>query len=373
MVKEYNCSFASFSRKSMFMALCAVMIGAFAGCSTPQVKPEPVFFPPPPNPPRVQFLKSISSSKDVEKEKSRLWVSGFTAADMPKPIVKPYGIAYNKDKLYVCDVQGNTVVIIDLFSETFDYLKGNLNYGKLKKPVNIAVDDAGNMYVVDTARKEVLMYDAAGSFIKTYGKEIAKKPVDVAIHDTNLFILDLGDNDIKVIDMESGDLVRSIGKSEEGKSLSMPTNFTIDNNGLIYITNVGSGNVIKLDVDGHFLGSFGKLGDAFGEFTRPKGIAVDGQNRMFVVDGGAQNVQLFAENQRLMMFFGNPPLKTGALNLPTGIALTTDHLDYFQKLAEPDFVVEQVIFVANQMGNSKISIYGLGHKKEAEPAKPKKK
>ena len=147
----------------------------------------------------------------------------------------------------------------------------------------------------------------------------------------------------------------------------MPTNFALDRNGIIYVTNVGSGSVIKLDVDGHFLGSFGKLGDAFGEFTRPKGIAVDAQNRMFIVDGGNQNVQMFSENQRLIMFFGTPPLKNGALNLPTGIAVTTDHLDYFQKLAEPGFVVEQVIFVANQMGNAKISIYGLGHKEGAEP------
>ena len=152
MLKEYDSTNASL-KKSVRMILYAVMIGAFAGCSAPQVKNDPVFFPPHPNPPRVQFLKSISTSKDVEKDKSTSWVSGFNKADVAKAIVKPYGIAYDRDKLYVCDVQGNTVVIIDLFKETFDYLKGNVNYGKLKKPVNIAVDALGNMFVADTARK----------------------------------------------------------------------------------------------------------------------------------------------------------------------------------------------------------------------------
>ena len=60
-------------------------------------------------------------------------------------------------------------------------------------------------------------------------------------------------------------------------------------------------------------------------------------------------------------------LAAGALNLPAGIALTTEDLDYFQTLADPDFILEQVIFVTNQMGDAKVSIYGLGHKKGAAP------
>ena len=176
MLKEsYSSCFPSPQKKSLFMLIGAVIIGALAGCSTPPVKNEPVFFPPPPNPPRVQFLKAISSSKDVEKEQGGSLLSGFSATELAKPIVKPYGITYDRDKLYVCDVQANTIVIIDLFKEKFDFLKGNMNYGELKKPVNLAVDDAGNIFVVDTARKEVLMYDAAGTFIKTYRQGNRKK------------------------------------------------------------------------------------------------------------------------------------------------------------------------------------------------------
>jgi len=358
--------------KRIGMLVCSLMIMALFGCSTPKVKQEPVFFPPPPNQPRVQFLKSISNAKDVEKVESNI-LGVIGGKDQTKTIGKPYGITFEKGILYVCDVQRGNVVIIDLVKGKFEYLKGNVNFGKLKKPVNVAVDEDGAMYVVDTARKEILMYDAAGNFIMTYGKGIAKKPVDVAVFAKNLFILDVAENDIKVIDKKSGELVRSFGrpeagKGDEGKNLSIPVNFVIDKNGIIFVTNIGNSTVAKFDADGNSLGSFGKLGDAFGEFTRPKGITVDAQGRIFVVDGGNQNVQIFSDTYRLLVFFGTPPLKRGALNLPTGIAVTNDNLDFFQKLAEPDFVVEEIVFVANQMGDSLISVYGLGHKLSAEPA-----
>jgi DNA-binding beta-propeller fold protein YncE len=373
MSRKYVERFVSHKRL-MCLLLCSLMMMALAGCSAPVVKLDPVFFPPPPNEPRIQFLKSITSGSDVEKEESSFFAMiGLAGKDNIKFIAKPYGIAFEKGLLYVCDLQASTVIIIDLVKGKFDYLKGDASNGKLKKPANVAVDEAGTIYVADTARREILVYDAAGNFIKTYGKAIAKKPVDVGVYGDYVYILDLGENDIKVIDKKSGELVKSIGraedeKQEEGKFLSIPANFYIDKKGIIYVTNIGNGTVSKLDADGHFLGSFGKLGDAFGEFTRPKGVTVDAQGRIFVVDGGNQNVQIFSEAQRLLAFFGTPPLKRGALNLPTGIAVTTDNLDYFQKLAEPGFVIEEVIFVANQMGDSRISIYGLGHKVGAKPS-----
>ena len=48
------------------------------------------------------------------------------------------------------------------------------------------------------------------------------------------------------------------------------------------------------------------------------------------------------------------------MNLPAGIAVTTEDLDYFQGFAEPGFVLERVIFVTNQSGPDQVAIYGMG-------------
>ena len=360
--------------KKISRLVSVVLSGALllAGCAGPQAaKKSSVFFPAPPNEPKIQFLKSISGSADVEDQRSKLQllVSGATEKDSNRPIVRPYGVRYIKGKLYVSDTQGtSTVIIMDLRNKSFNYLKENPGRGQLKKPINLEVDVDGSVYVADTLKKEVMIYDPSGAFVGSLGRKENMKPVDVAVDKDFIYALDLTDSDIKIYDRKTLQYLRSIGKTEDkSQGLALPTNFTLDDKGLIYVTNITDATVKIYDKDGHFINKIGQLGDALGEFTRPKGIAVDAQHRIWVVDGAFQNVQVFNENRRMLMFFGDPPLAAGALNLPAGIALTTEDLDYFQQFADPDFILEQVVFVTNQMGDAKVSIYGLGHKKGAAP------
>lgn len=348
-----------------FFCCAFLLLLALSGCAAKaEKKVETVFYPPAPNAPRVQFLKSINNSADVEdnnKDFSLFVVGKNNSSKQVREILKPYGVAYAKGKIYICDMQTPTIVIMDLEAKTFETLQGNKGVGKLKKPINVAVDESGNIYVVDNIRKEVLKYDAAGQFLQVFGAGIVNKPVDMALDANNLYILDLGDSDIKVLDRKSGQLIRKIGKTEGTvQGLSIPTNIASDGKGVFYTTNVGTGNILKLDRDGHILGSFGKVGDAFGEFARPKGVAVDSSGRIFVVDAGHQNVQIFNEEFRLLMFFGSNQGKPGVMNLPAGIVVTSENLEYFQTMAAPGFVLEKVIMVTNQMGPDRLSIYGLG-------------
>lgn len=354
--------------------LLTLLSGALlmAGCAGPQAATKAsVFFPAPPNEPKIQFLRSISGSADVEKQRSKLelLVSGATEKDTNRPIVRPYGVRYLHGKLYVSDTQGqSTITIIDLKNRTFDYLKENPGLGQLKKPINFDVADDGSLYVADTLKKAVMIYDPKGTYVGNIGGDQNIKPVDVAVDKDDVYVLDLQASDIKIYDRKTRQFVRSIGKPEDkSEGLALPTNFALDDRGIIYATNITDASVKIYDKDGHYLNRIGQLGDALGEFTRPKGIAVDSHHRIWVVDGAFQNVQVFNDKRRMLLFFGDPPLERGALNLPAGIAVTTEDLPYFQQFADPDFILEQVIFVTNQMGDAKVSIYGIGHKKGTQP------
>jgi sugar lactone lactonase YvrE len=359
------------------MALASTLY--LAGCSGPAVKKAPIFFPPPPNPPRIQFLKGIADSKDIEEVKGgfTLFMTGQQEADAIKTIGKPYGVTAYKGKIYVSDLGASSIVIIDPARKDVSYLKGNYGLGKLKKPSNVAFDAEDNMYVSDALRKDVVVFSPAGEFLRAIGKETNMKPADIAVDGDDLYVLDIANNEIKIFDRKEGTLARSFGKAtEQAEGLAVPTNFTLDDKGFLYATNIGTGKIIKMDRDGHILMSFGKLGDIVGEFARPKGITVDPKGRIFVVDGGHQNVQIFNETGRILAFFGDPGLTSGSLNLPVGIAVTRDNLDYFQKMAAPGFILEEAIIVTNQFGNEKLSIYGLGQMegyKEPTPEELQKK
>lgn len=344
--------------------LAGLVLLTFAGCGAPKAaaRKEPIFFPPPPDLPRIQFLTSFSGSVEIEGEKGwQLFVSADASEEQARSLVKPFGITGHGSKLYVADTLTGNIAVIDPPIKRFTYLPGNTGAGRAKKPVNLATDAVGNLYVADTERKEVLCYGPDGNFLRTFGKELDIKPVDVAVAGDDIFILDFSQSDIKILDRKSGRLRGTIGKqgSDPQENLSLPTNMAITSGGALYVANVSSGRIIKLDRDGHFLGAFGKLGTGFGQFGRPRGIAVDDQSRVYVVDVEHQNVQLFDENLRLLMFFGGN-VGEASMNLPAGIFVSKEQLDFYQQYAAPGFQVEQVIFVTNQVGPNKIAVYGMG-------------
>jgi DNA-binding beta-propeller fold protein YncE len=363
--------------KKAKILLMAAMVLSFAGllhgCAK-EVKLDtgPVFWPSPPAEPHIQFLGGMSDSVDIEGKQTgfSLIVTGQEDPTFIKKIGKGSGITAHGGKLYVASTGFGQIVVIDIANRTFDYLKGNTGSGKLKKPVNTAIDDQGNIYVADTGRGQIVVFDAAGNYLRAFGNfaedgSTSSRVVDVAFFRNKLYALDNRAGLIRVLDPQSGRELNSFGQEEadERDNLSLPYAFTIDAQGIIYITNLLSGRVLKYDVDGNFLDGLGRLGQSFGEFARPRGVAVDSAGLLYVADAGFSNVQVFDKQKRLLGFFGTPGLPAGSLNLPAGIAVTTDNLEYFQKMAAPGFKLEQVIFVVNQYTspiNPVISVYGYG-------------
>ena len=88
------------------------------GCAAkPQIrKPaRPVFFPPPPETPRIQFLTSISRENDyiVPKGSFADFIIG-KKRQAEKEVNKPYGVSIKDGIIYVCDTELNTIHVLDV-------------------------------------------------------------------------------------------------------------------------------------------------------------------------------------------------------------------------------------------------------------------
>jgi sugar lactone lactonase YvrE len=357
-------------------ALLIILSGIIlSGCASEQVcSTKPTFFPPPPDDPHIQWLTGITTSQDIGDKKSQgkfsLVLTGKEGAEVIKKITKSYGLTVHKGKIYVAENSSHRVTIIDPVNGTMETLKGLATpKGALSDPLNLAFDQDDNLYVADPGKHGIVVYDKYENYVTTIGVGLAKesKIVSVAVFGNNIYGLDLGTSRIRVFDPKTGEQIREYGNSEKpDQSIRAPANFTMDAAGNIYTTNIGNNRVIKLDIDGNFLGSFGSTGDRLSQFVKPKGIAVDDTGHIYVVDGGTNIVQLFDDQFRLLTMFGWPGLETGSLDLPTGIVVTKDEalMRYFQKYAVPGFKVENLILVVNQFGQEfcipRISVYGLG-------------
>ena len=87
-----------------------VMLLTLAGCSSAptasKVERPPVFYPPLPNPPRIQYLASYSSAADLREPVSK-FLDFIVGEDKGNAgVSKPYGTAIHDGKIYVIDTRG---------------------------------------------------------------------------------------------------------------------------------------------------------------------------------------------------------------------------------------------------------------------------
>ncbi len=59
------------------------------------------------------------------------------------------------------------------------------------------------------------------------------------------------------------------------------------------------------------------------------------------------------------MFFGGHYSKPGDMWLPAGVAIDYDNLQFFSEYVDKRFDLQYLIFVTNQYGPEKISVYGF--------------
>lgn len=350
---------------------CALALLLAAGCATPRPAPlPPVFYPPAPEAPRVQFLCSLNSSANVAPPPSAFarFLLGDDRLRNATQLVRPYGLALWQHRLYVCDSGSRQGVVFDFAlreCRTFG-LEGLFRFGQ---PINVSVGPGGEKYVTDTVRGQVLVFDRDDQPARALGRPNEMKPCDALWHDGQLYVADLKSNSILVLDPQSGRVLRQIGRAGSGPGqFAQPTNLAFGPDGCLYVSDTLNARVQVLDRSGQVVRVVGTLGRAPGQMVRPKGIAVDRQGRLYVCDAAAEVVQVFDTEGRLLMFLGGPGPGRGALALPAKVAISYTGIEHFAGHAAPGFQIEYLLFVGNQLGPDKINVYAFGAASGRAPA-----
>jgi sugar lactone lactonase YvrE len=353
------------------LALVTVSALLAAGCRT-GARPDAaagarvptVFFPDAPDRPRVQFLTSFGGAADVEAKKG-----GFHAFVMGKDatgkdageIGHPHGIAVRDGVVYVCDTSSNRIARLSFREKSYSTF-GAAGVGKLRKPVNIAVDEAGYKFVADTLRQQVVVFGPDDAYVSAFALPDGGRPVDVAVHGNELFVLD---NDktpqVVVLERTTGKVLRTFGSVGVGRGqLNLPTSLAVGPNGEVCISDTLNYRVLEFTRDGQLLWEQGEAGRLLGQFARPKGIAVGPDGIVYVVEAAMELVQMFNDKGQLLMHLGGPGDGPGALTLPAAVAVDQTSIADFQKYIYPRFAVDYLLFVTSQTGPRRVSVFALG-------------
>jgi DNA-binding beta-propeller fold protein YncE len=352
--------------RQIIRATLSLLVMIFAtSCATkaPVKNQDFTFFPPPPDQPRIQFLTSFGSEADLAGQ-SKFSEMIVGEERIQRPIWKPYGIVPTRGKIFVCDTQPKNVCIIDLAKNKVSYLKPE-GRGILKMPINVAVDKDGTRFVTDTVRGQVLIYDVNNRFIGEIGQVGEMKPCGIALAEDRFYVSDLSNHCVRVYARASRDLLFTIPRdtNDPKARLFSPTNLAVDQKGALYVCDTGAFAIKIFDAEGKHLRTIGEVGLKPGRFALPKGIGVDHQGRVYVVDAATAVVQIFDAEGKLLMYFGEPQSSGPAgLYLPAGLAVDYENVGLFQKYAAPGYKVEFLIYVTNQAGRQKVSVFGFMRK-----------
>jgi DNA-binding beta-propeller fold protein YncE len=308
--------------------LALAVVSAFAfGCAAPL--PE-LFWPEPPNTPRVKYIKSYSSAKDLTGRSA--------ASDLifgpsnPFRLGKPQGVFSSKDnKLYITDTGRSDVFIFDLANKKATSLK-KMRLRGLYKPIGVVTDSTGRIFVSDSQSDRVHVVNPDGTPQKPLKPEKPfKQPTGLALDEEQqrLYVVDTHRHNVQVFDLETLEPIQTIGRrgNNEGE-FNFPSNVAVGPNGRLYVVDTMNGRVQGFDNEGRFILTFGQFGDIPGMFARPKGVAVDSEGHVYVVDSAFNNVQVFNDEGQILMHFSKYGGGRGDLILPSGIAIDGDDFIY---------------------------------------------
>lgn len=344
-------------KQAFILSMLILLPGCVSVSEMPVTPPAEKFYPALPQRPRLQFLRSISGEKDLGRKQSAFH-EFFFGRNRDQLLGKPYDVAATKGKIYILDRMYKAVVVLDLNDRKISFLN-DYSMGMLKEPAGIWVSDDDTKYVADMQRKQVVAFDRHNHFLKSYGNEtIFKKPVDVAVFGERVYVIDMDQEQLFILDRDTGRVITAVGGNGE---FFNPSHVTAGPSGDVFITDALHFVIKRFSPDSGLLETIGSHGDQIGGFTRPKGAAVDAEGRLYVVDAAFENVQIFDGQGRVLLFFGGPGSGPGDLYLPAGIAIDYENVTYFQEYADPDFRLDHLVYVTSMFGNNMLNVYGYGH------------
>ncbi len=291
-----------------------------------------IIWPKPPDIPRIRFVNSFSGPEDLNIGTSTFEkFMRFFTGEQSTFISDPYGITMDQEShLYVVDKFNKRIHVIDENNKTYSTFPDEKS--SLVSPIDVAVDNRGNIYVSDSKEAVVKIFRQQGKeFTGEFGKGLLNRPTGLSFNakTEELLVVDTKNSEIIRYDINDYSVKGIIGKEGNSEGLfHNPTNIFTSRDGKIFITDSLNFRIQVLTPEGKFIRSFGKAGDRPGYFSRPKGVAVDSDGNIYVVDALFDNIQIFNAEGSLLMDFGRPGNDYGEFWLPSGLYIDANDRIY---------------------------------------------
>ena len=238
----------------------------------------------------------------------------------------PQGLAIYQDKLYVSYNQLNIIDIFDYQGKRLDMF---VPYQQ--RPINVVAlefDRHGNVYLIDTKNKTIMVFDQNNSFLYLFPPnnvesstgEFVEIPISITIENNLIFITDMADNSVKMFS-SSGEYLMSIkGSGTEEAEPWTPVAVGQTKDGRFIVSDIMAKNITVFSCDGKFAHIFN---DAEGplKLTAPVAMAIDHLGRVHVMDNDKNLIFVYDNYGRFLFTYGESNAPASAIQRPRSIAI----------------------------------------------------
>lgn len=182
--------------------------------------------------------------------------------------------------------------------------------------LSIALDSTGAVYVGDDANNRVMVFDGAGTLLRTVGGPGSgdgqfgtggfaglRFTLDAADH---LYVTDGVRQRVQEFDT-TGAFVGAFGAWGTGDGrFDRAHEVAVGPDGHIWVTDVNRRRLTEFGAGAHaFVRAWGSFGDGGPQFQSPRGIATDGAGNIYVADTGNDRIQKFDAAGTLLLTWGS--------------------------------------------------------------------
>jgi DNA-binding beta-propeller fold protein YncE len=218
--------------------------------------------------------------------------------DQGRRLHLPAGVAVDaEDNIYIADSERGMVLVYNQHGQFVRYIGMFHGENMYERPTGIAIDrKAARLYLADTPRNLVFILDLQGNVLKRVGKDRNGNgngefvsPTQIAVSDHGIVVLEAERSRIQVLDFDGNRTAcyRVVVGVDRDNGLAA------DRDGNIYISYAARSVISIYKPDGMPMGTFGQSGSRIGEFRAPRGLWVDPSNRIYVADTANARVQVF--------------------------------------------------------------------------------
>ncbi|MEA2516552.1 MAG: tripartite motif-containing protein 71 [Actinomycetota bacterium] len=242
-----------------------------------------------------------------------IWIIGGTPGQEDGQLYYPEAVAFGNDTIYVADTGNHRV---QAFTTGGDFIlkwgKEGSADGDLLTPNGIAVNPCnGNVYVTEARNHRVSVFTANGQFNHKWGTEGSgggqfEVPSGIAFGSPAMgcavYVSDQYNHRVMIFDpaLPNNNAIFAFGKfgSAEGE-LSFPDELAVDPvDGTVYVVESGSMRVSvwRKTTTGYFTYEYAStFHTGEGALGSPHGIAMDGENNLFVTNTNESDVYKFKD------------------------------------------------------------------------------